>query len=336
MIEPKTLKLSSNENCYGCSPLVLDAIMNQYKEVYFYPEPNPVALKERIAVKFGVASRNIVVGAGSVQIIDGLIQMLVEPDEKVLTFENSFIAYGLFSGYHHRSCLYAPLTGFRCVPDNLLHLITDKTRLIFIANPNNPTGTIISHAELESFMSKIPQKIIVAVDEAYAEYVNDLSFPESVVLQRKYPNLVILRSFSKIYGLAGLRIGYAVMDENLASILLSRQIPFSINYLSPNAAIAALVDVDFVQKSAIANAELRQYLYVELKKLGYQLIPSQTNYLYIWFDKNEEKMSLYKRLFEHGIVICDLITFGQSNALRITIGNKEVCEKIIQILKMDN
>src|ERR1019366_260082 len=152
MINVHMTKLTANENCYGCSPSALDAIQKKYKEVYLYPEVNPVTLKEKLADKFGVTVKNVIVGAGSVRIIDGLIQTFVGPGEEVLTFEKSFIAYGQLSGFHKRKCTFAPLSDLRCTPENLLPFINDNTRLIFIANPNNPTGTIISHVELESFL----------------------------------------------------------------------------------------------------------------------------------------------------------------------------------------
>jgi histidinol-phosphate aminotransferase len=332
MTDTKIIKLSANENCYGCSPLALDAIQKKYRDVHLYPEVNPIGLKDKLAEKFGVKINNIVVGAGSVRIIDGLIQTFVGEGEEVLTFENSFIAYGQFSGFHKRKCHFAPLSEFRCVPENLLPFITDKTRLIFIANPNNPTGTIISHTELENILKKISDTIIVAVDEAYAEYVIDSSFPNSIELLKKYPNLVILRSFSKIYGLAGLRVGYSIMEENIAAKMTEKQIPFSLNYLSPEAAIAALNDESFIKKSSLDNAQQREYLFGEFKKRGYNTILSQANFIYLWFDKDEEKEIFYMKLFNCRLIICDLKIFGQSKALRITIGNEDINKKIISIL----
>jgi len=330
MINTQIIKLSANENFYGCSPLALEAIHKNVNNIYLYPEVNPVSLKEKLAKKMGISSKNIIVGAGSVRIIDGLIQCFVGPDEEVLTFEKSFIAYGQLSGFHKQKCNFAPLSDLRCKPENLFPFINDKTRLIFIANPNNPTGTIITHAELENFLSRISDKIIVAVDEAYAEYVTDSSFPNSFELQKKYPNLVILRSFSKIYGLAGLRIGYAIMEEKLASKMSEGQIPFSLNQISTEAAIAALDDNEFILQSAKKNAEQRDFLYSELIKLGYNTIPSQANFIYLWFNDNIEKKKLYDKLFSNGIIVCDMKVFGQGKSLRITIGDKEVCKRIIE------
>src|ERR1035437_4566002 len=166
MIEiKKQVKLSANENCYGCSPLALEAMRKKQKDVSLYPELNPISLKEKLANKFGVTSKNVIVGAGSVRIIDGLIQTFVGPDEEIITFEKSFVAYGQFAALHKRKCHLVPLKDLRCLPANILPFINKKTRLVFIANPNNPTGTIISHAELEGLMKKISKKILVVIDE---------------------------------------------------------------------------------------------------------------------------------------------------------------------------
>lgn len=332
MLATKTIKLSANENCYGCSPLVFSAIENKYKEVYAYPEFNPIALKEKLALKFGVHTNNIVVGAGSVKIIDGLIQTFVKNDESVLTFEKSFIAYGQLSEMHGHMCNFAPLADYRCDPKNLLPFINNKTRLIFLANPNNPTGTIISHNELELLLNTIPDTILVALDEAYAEYVFDSSFPDAFALQKKHKNLIILRSFSKIYGLAGLRIGYAILNEHLAAQLSKTQIPYSINYLAADAAVAALNDEAFIGNSAKQNNEEALYLHNALSKLGFNTIKSHSNFIYLWFESDIEKKKVYDVLFSNGIIICDLIVFGQEKALRIGIGKREVNTQIIEIL----
>lgn len=332
MSNKKPIKLYGNENCYGFSPLAKQAIEKNAQQVHFYPDVNPVALKEKLAIKYKVAPGNIIVGAGSVRIIDGLIQTVVGLEEEVLTFERSFIAYGQLSGFHKRKCNFAPLTDLRCNPEKLLPLINEKTRLIFIANPNNPTGTIISHAELESFLSKIPKDIVVAIDEAYAEYVTDSTFPNSVELQKKYSNLVILHSFSKIHGLAGLRIGFAIMEISMAAKMSAGQIPFSISRISAEAALASLDDKEFLLMSAKENAKQREYLFTELKKLGYNTIQSQSNFIYVWFDTDEQKIVTYKRLFDNGIMICDMKIFGQEKALRIGVGDKETNIEIAHCL----
>lgn len=332
MNQSKTaVRLSTNENCYGCSPLVLETLHNKYKDVYLYPEVNPLVLKEKLAQKHSVVPTNIVVGAGSVRIIDGLIQTFVGRDQVVLTFEKSFIAYGQLALVNNRACNFAPLTDFRCVPENLIPFINKKTSLIFIANPNNPTGTMITHTELENFMEKIPADIIVAVDEAYAEYVTDNAFPNTLALQKKYPNIIIIRSFSKIYGLAGLRIGYAIMDEKFAHRMNKGQIPFSLNYLASDAAIAALEDENFVQYSSKENAVQREYLFEALKN-KYTTAASQANFIYLQFETEFEKNKVYEKLFIQGILICDIKIYGQEKALRITVGDAEASKRIVSCL----
>ncbi|MEI6489840.1 MAG: aminotransferase class I/II-fold pyridoxal phosphate-dependent enzyme, partial [Bacteroidota bacterium] len=176
MTQP-SVKLSANENCYGCSPLALEAIRNNYKQAHVYPEVFAASLKDRLAKEYNVSDKNIIVGAGSVNIIDALIRTFVKENEEVLTFEKSFVAYSQLAGFHNRKCVFAPLSDFRCVPNNLLPFVSDKTKLIFIANPNNPTGTIITHDELEGLLEKIPSTITVVIDEAYSEYVTDKAFP---------------------------------------------------------------------------------------------------------------------------------------------------------------
>lgn len=328
----KIIRLVSNENVYGCSPLALEAIERAEKDVHLYPDINQVKLKEKLAHKLGVGVKNIIVGAGSVRIIDGLIQMFSDENSEVLFFENSFSAYEQLSKLHRRKCEPAPLNAWRCDTNSLLPLVSDRTSLIFIANPNNPTGTIITHNELESFLQRVPKRIIVALDEAYCEYVTHPAFPRSLELLNKYPNLVILRTFSKIYGLAGLRIGYGIMHEDLAERMWSGQIPFSLNRIATDAALAALDDDEFVKRSAHVNAVQREYLFYELKKLGYYVLPSQANFVYMRFENDEQKREVYSKLLGNGIAICDLKMFGQDKALRITVGKEDENLRIIAIL----
>ena len=250
----------------------------------------------------------------------------------MITFENSFIAYGQLSHIHNHSCHFAPLADLSCDPVNLMSYINDKTKLIFIANPNNPTGTIITHAQLQAFLESVPERIVVVIDEAYAEYVTDPSFPNSVNLQARHSNLVILHSFSKIYGLAGLRIGFAIAENDIAAELTHCQIPFSLNYLSYHAASCALEDTRFIDDSAGRNDIQRKYLETEFRRMGYNTIATQSNFIYLWFDTDAEKVKVYDILLSNRIIICDLKVFGQELALRITIGDQETNTRIIELL----
>ena len=323
------VRLNANENFYGCSPDVLKAIKKNIKNVHLYPGI-PFRLEEKLAGKFGVKQKNIVVGAGSVRLIDGIIQTFVEPDEEIIIFERSFVAYEQLAVAHRRKYIVAKQTNFICDVENIFPLITQKTKAIFIANPNNPTGTIITHSQLENLLKNISEKIIVVMDEAYCEYVTDTSFPDSFSLQRKYSNLVILRTFSKIYGLAGLRIGYGIADEKFSNSFKKSRIPFFFNSLSEEAALAALADEKYVKKCLEKNSEQRDYLYQNLKTIGLNTVPSQGNFMYVVFNNDTEKESAYKKLSDAGIMICNLKVFGQDKSLRIGIGNKSTNKKIVR------
>lgn len=326
------IKLAANENVLGASPLALEAIKNNYHNVHCYPEYIPVTLKNRLAQKHGVPPGNIVLSAGSVGMIDMIIKIFVRFDEDVLTFEKSFVAYGLAAKANKKTCNFAKLTNFTCDVNNLFPLIGEKTKAIFIANPNNPTGTIISHDELFHLLDKISSNILVIIDEAYLEYVTDDTYPDSLKLQKEFSNLVILRTFSKIYGLAGLRIGYAIANENIVLEVEKYSPPFSITSLAAKAAYAALDDLEFVEKCVQLNAQERDFLFNELKKLGYNVIPSQGNFIYLYFDRYEEKERTFKQLEDNGILICNLDIFKQENSLRISIGDSKTNMKIIEHL----
>ncbi len=332
MKQKKILKLSANENFYGCSPLALIAIRRKIKEAHLYPDYNPVSLEKKLAEFLGVKQENIVIGAGSVRLIDGIIQTFVEHEEEVLTFENSFIAYTQLSEIYKRNCIRAKQTDWKCDVNNLLPLITKNTKVIFIANPNNPTGTIITHKELLFLLKNVPPTIYVVIDEAYGEYVTDKNFPRTLELLKEFSNLIITRTFSKIYGLAGLRIGYAIADEATILALKQNRVSFSINYLLADTAQATLSDKTLTQQSAKANAGQRHYLFTEFKKLGLNTLPSQGNFMYLWFESEAEKKKIYDTLFANGIIICDMKVFGQEQSLRITIGDRKVCKRIIKLL----
>ena len=334
-MEKKTqelIRLVANENFYGCSPSVLNVLKKNLKDVHLYPSP-PFRLEEKLAKKFTVEQKNIVVGAGSVRLIDGIIQTFVEPDEEIIIFERSFVAYEQIAAAHRRKYLLAKQNNFVCDVKNILPLVTKKTKVIFIANPNNPTGTIINHTQLEFLLKKISKNILVVVDEAYCEYVTDKSFPDSFSLQKKYPNLIILRTFSKIYGLAGLRIGYSIANEKISDSFKQSRIPFFFNSLSEDAALAALSDEKFVKKCVEKNSSEREFLYQNLKKLGFNVIPSQGNFVYLFFDNDNEKEIICKKILDAGILICNLKIFGQDKSLRISIGNRSANNKILKALK---
>jgi histidinol-phosphate aminotransferase len=326
------VRLNANENFYGSSPKVLKAVIKNTNNISIYPA-SPVRLEQKLAEKFKVDATNIVVGGGSVRLIDGIIQSLTKPDDEIICFERSFVAYAQLAEAHRRKCILVPQKNFICIPENILPHITKKTKVIFLANPNNPTGTIITHKQLEKLLQSIPETVTVVLDEAYAEYVTDKNFPKAVPLFRKYPNLIIIRTFSKIYGLAGLRIGFGIAHEKVAGILKKNRIPFFFNSLCEDAALTALEDEKYIQVCAGKNATERKYLLDGLQKLKLKAVPSQGNYIFVWFDSENQKDNLFKKFIDHGLLICNLNIFGQSNSLRIGIGNRKVNNSILKLVR---
>jgi histidinol-phosphate aminotransferase len=330
----EVIKLSQNENPFGASPKALKAIEEHISSVFRYPDLLlGVKLQHKLAEKHNVAPENIVISAGSVSLIDMSIKAFVGFEENVVTTQKTFVAYGTLSKINRRESKFAKLVDNTVNLDNILALCDDRTRLLFIANPNNPTGTLISHDPFKKFLEKVPSTIIVGIDEAYVDYVSDPSYPDSFELQKHFPNLVILRTFSKVYGLAGLRIGYAVANADVIKALEHSRTPFSVISLAAIGALAALDDTEYIQDCIAINEKERDYLYRELTGLGFKVTPSQANFLLVEFDNNDDKEDVYNLLVKKGILVRRLEPFGVEKGLRIGIGRPEDNRLLIEILK---
>lgn len=327
------IKLSQNENPFGASPLALKAIAENYSSVQRYPEIVHEALKCKLAQKYDTSSDRVVISAGSIEIVDMAIKAFVGFDENIVTAETTFVAYGLLSKINGRACRGAKLVDNTIDIGNMISLCDDKTKVLFIANPNNPTGTIISHDSLNKLLETLPPHIFVVIDEAYAEYVNDTTYPDSFELQKRFPNLIILRTFSKIYGLAGLRIGYAIAHPDIIQSLGQSRTPFSVNRLANAAALAALDDTEFVKECVSINEEERTFLYDELKSMGFKVIPSQGNFIFVDFDNSAEKEEVYNLLKNAGVLVRRLELFGAEMGLRISVGRPEENQHLVKSLK---
>ncbi|MCC7302687.1 MAG: histidinol-phosphate transaminase [Bacteroidia bacterium] len=322
------IRLHSNENFYGCSPEVLTAIRNSPLRVHEYPAP-PVRLEAALARKLSVDASNIVVGAGSVRLIDGIIQTFSEPGEEIMGFDCSFVAYRQLSVAHRRNYVAVPHENYSFNTHHLLNKITPGTRIVFIANPNNPTGTVMHHSTIEQFIQKVPAHILVVLDEAYIEYASKADFPDGISLFRRFPNVILLRTFSKIYGLAGLRVGYAVTTKDKAEKLQQSRIPFFLNALAEEAALSALQDQKFIDTCASTNAIARDALFQGLCKAGLNALPSNANFIYVHFKDEKAKDAVFSRLTDNGLMVCNLAVFGQPLSLRIGVGNNEVVARCL-------
>jgi len=327
------IKLSQNENPFGPSPLALKAIEEHYHSIHRYPEVVHNDLKSRLAKKYNVLPENIFVSGGSVGMIDLVIRSFVGPDENIVTGEITFVAYFLFSKINGRVDKRAKLVDHTIHIDNILSLCDDNTRVLFIANPNNPTGTMITHDSLNELLQTLPQNIFVVIDEAYAEYVTDVGYPDSFELQKTYSNLIIFRTFSKIYGLAGLRIGYAIARPDIIQTFEQNKMPFSVNRLAAVAALASLDDAEYVTECASINEKERIFLYKELKSMGFNVTPSQGNFIFVEFSRPDEKKKLFHFLKNESVLVRDLEPFGTKTGLRISVGRPEENQYLINSLK---
>ncbi|MCF7810260.1 histidinol-phosphate transaminase [bacterium] len=330
---PEIIKLSQNENAFGASPMALKAIKANIDSVFRYPDVLHEELKMKLAYKNSVSPGNIVIAAGSIALMDMSIKAFVGFDENVVTPEVTFEGYKYMAKVNKRACKLSKLVNNAISLENVLATCDAKTKVVFIANPNNPTGTMITHDEMYKFMQSASSDTYIVSDEAYTEYVTDDGFPNSLEILNSFPNLIIFRTFSKIYGLAGLRIGYAIAQPDVISALRECWTPFSINNLSYVAAIAALDDAEYVEKCATVNAVERMILYNELMRIGFKVVEPKGNFIFVEFETPQEKNRICDMLIERGIFTRPLDHFGQDSALRISVGRPEENQRVIESLK---
>jgi len=318
------IKLASNENPIGPSPAVAVAVTEALSSLNQYPDGGQYNLKRALSRKTGVAAKNIVLGNGSNELISLLIQAFVLPGTHVLTSEGTFIAYQLGAHAMSREIIATPLDesgGYDL--DAMAEKVTSQTRMVFIANPNNPTGALISGKQLENFIEKMDQNAederpILVLDEAYFEYVEPALSPNSLRILASRPRTVILRTFSKAYGLAGLRCGYGLMSEGLSHHINQVRTPFNVNTLAQVAAIAALGDQTSLRRTCKFNRHNREWLRNELIRRGCLVRPSHANFLLV--DFGQDARPIYQQLLERGVITRPMAVYGMESCLRISIG----------------
>lgn len=327
------IRLAQNENPFGASPKVQEAILKNINHISLYPDVIHSDLKEKLALKNNVGPDEIIIAPGSCSIIDQLISRLVQPGENVVIAKLSFIAYRLCAQIYNRECREAEMENYSVSLNNILALTDEKTKLIFIANPNNPTGTYFNDTELHTFLDKIPSSTYVILDDAYNEYVNANDFPDVVSIYKQYKNVLVLRSFSKIYGLAGMRIGYGLLKKDLTTDFETYRIPFSVNSVANIAALAALNDTEFISVCAETNSREREFLCNNLSELGFNFVPTQSNFIFLYFSSVQERDRIYDLLYASSIIVRKMDSFGDNKALRISIGKPEANRLITDCLK---
>lgn len=325
------VKLSSNENPFGPSPKALKAIARETKSLQKYPEQKSTNLRQALALKFGVSEEHIICGNGSDDLMQMITAAYLNPGDEVITSKHSFSVYELVARLFAGRLIQVEMKDYKFDLDGLAAAITGKTKIIFLTNPNNPTGTIFSSAELEQFLQKVPGNILVVMDEAYAEFVESKEFPDSLSQVQAGRNLIVLRTFSKFYGLAGLRIGYAIGPKEIISPLFKVKMPFNVNRLAQAGAIAALQDSAFLKKTFKNNLAGKYYLYTALDKLELEYKKSEANFIFINLKRSAE--DLFLKLVDKGIIIRPLTSFGLPEAIRVSIGTRRQNKQFITTLK---
>jgi histidinol-phosphate aminotransferase len=325
------VKLASNESPLGPAPEVVEMLADTSLDLHRYPDDSYFKLKEKLSSKFSVDPSNIIVGAGSSEIIVMASRALLGPDDYAVISEQTFIMYWLAVQQVNGNMKTVPLKNYTYDLDAMLKEIDETTKLVFIANPNNPTGTFINAKQFDDFMKRLPPHVTVVYDEAYREYVDDPTYPDPMKYYEEGRNIIILRTFSKIFALAGLRVGYGIMPDHLMDALKRVRPPFNVSTPAAAAAIVALDADDHVAKSVKINNEGREYLVKELQAMNFKVIPSVTNFILVECDCDTKEMFL--ALQKKGIIIRPMAAFGLANALRISIGWPEENEKLIEALK---
>jgi len=336
---PNPVKLASNENPLGPSPAVAQAILEAMDTLNQYPDGSQYNLKRVLSSKYGVPSDDIALGNGSNELISLLIQAFVVEGTHVLTSEGTFIAYQLGAHAMSREIIATPLAedgGYDL--DAMAAKVNPRTRMVFIANPNNPTGTLISEPRLRRFIAEMDKNAegaqpILVLDEAYHEYVDTALRPNSLGILSTRPRTVILRTFSKAYGLAGLRCGYALMSEGLAHHINQVRTPFNVNTIAQVGAIAALRDETSLRRTFKFNRHNREWLRDELTLRGFSVTPSHANFLLV--DFGQEAMPIYQRLLERGVITRPMGVYGMPHSLRISIGLPSELQRLLAILDED-
>jgi histidinol-phosphate aminotransferase len=325
------IKLASNENPLGCSPKAVDALIKWTGEMALYPDGNCTELRNALALKFNLDPAQFLFGAGSDQILEIIAQTYINPGDTTIMGSPSFSRYEAVTRMMDGIILQVPLTqDYRLDLDAFLDNITENTRIIWVCNPNNPTGTAITAEEQKAFLKKVPRDILVVLDEAYYEYARGNTYPESIELLNEYDNIIILRTFSKVYGLAGLRIGYAISNKSIIENLNRVRGPFNVNAAAQAAALAALSDQEFVQKSVRNNEEGKRYLYSAFEAIGLEYILTHGNFIMVNVEKNS--VEVFKALLQKGVIIRSGDIFNMDNWLRVTIGTPEQNKKFIEAL----
>jgi histidinol-phosphate aminotransferase len=325
------IKLASNENPLGCSPRVLTAVESGLSELSLYPDGNGFVLKKALADFYRRPLGEITLGNGSNDILELIGRAFLKAGDEAIFSQHSFAVYPLVVQAVGATGVTVPAQRWGHDLPAMAGAVTERTRVVFIANPNNPTGTWVEERELDAFLMAIPDNVVVVLDEAYGEYVEEGYLPDGLQYLDRYPNVIVTRTFSKAYGLAALRIGYAFAHPDITNVLNRVRQPFNVNSLALRAAVAALGDQEFVSRSRVQNALGMKHITEGIREMGLAFIPSRGNFVSI--DLRREGMPVYEALLRKGIIVRPVANYGMPNFLRVTIGAPAENERFLASLR---
>lgn len=323
----RVIKLASNENPLGPSPKALAVLSEAARTLNRYPDGGAHRLRGALADHFKVTPDHLIVGNGSDEIIGLLAHAFLSPGDEAVMADQTFVIYKMEVATAHGVSVLVPLKEWRHDLPTMADAVTSRTRLLFVCNPNNPTGTMVSASEVDEMMARLPEQVIVVFDEAYYEYVRHRDFPDTLRLVKRNRNAIVLRTFSKIYGLAGLRIGYGLTTPEITGYLNRVRPPFNANSLAQRAALAALEDEEHVARSRATNQAEMATVQAELTSLGLHPVPSEANFLYV--DVGQDGRKVFEALLHEGVIVRHI----EGRMLRVTIGLPEENSRFLQALR---
>jgi len=326
------IKLASNENPLGPSPKGLAAIQDSLNNLHRYPDATGYELRTKLAKRFNIKMENVVLGAGSEGIMSTIMRTFLLSDDELISAANSFIGFRVLANASGRHVNWVPMKNYRYDLEAMANKITDYTKIIYIANPDNPMGTTITRQEFDEFYTHIPERVLIILDEAYYEFAQDSpNYPDS--MSYRYDNVITLRTYSKAYGLAGARIGYGFAHESLIGNLMKVKVPFEPSLTAQAAGMAALDDEVFLAETLAVNEKGIVFLKQEFDALGIENVPSRANFITTVWKSEDRASNLTQSLLEKGVIVRQLTGFGWPNCIRISVGLEAENQKCIESLK---
>lgn len=324
------IKLASNENPLGVGRAAKAAIIHAAQTVQLYPDGGCYELKQALSQFYHLSPQTFCIGNGSENCLEVIVKAFLLPGDEAIIAQYTFATIPLILQAYGAHTIIVPTKNWLLDADKLLASVSANTKMIFLVNPNNPTGSYIARDVLERILATIPKDVLIVVDEAYNEYIDEEDYTDALPYLAKYPNLIITRTFSKVYGLAGLRIGYVIAHPDVIDVLNRARLPFNVNAVGAAAAVAALQDVEHVQKSRALNIAGMKQLVAGLQALNLSFIPSVGNFIAVNF--GAQAMAVYQALLMQGIIVRPLASYGMAAYLRITIGTQAQIERLLAAL----